>query len=159
MNRLLENVRDKVDQSCFKSQCKKEGCSASLKGLPASHALVDIDCDALQPPETGKRCDYVYLDEGEGPSRIAPIELKRGSVRAQEVKDQLQGGAAIAARWIPAHAAFQLIPVVVYGGSVHREELRRLRNAKISLHSRKAQPLLIRCAAPLKSALAKGTVS
>ena len=158
MNGLVAKVRAEVDQSCLSSQCKKEGCAASLKGLPASHALVDIDCDALQLPETGKRCDYVYVDEGEGPPRVAPIELKRGSVRAREIKDQLQGGAAIAGRWVPAHAAFQLIPVVVYGRSVHREELRHLRKAKISLHYRKAQPLLIRCAAPLTGALGKGTM-
>ena len=127
-----------------------------MDGLPAARALVDLDCDALNLPDEGQRCDYVYFDDDGDSQRVAPIELKRGRFNGRGVAAQLQGGATIADKWIPRGASFRLTPVLVHGRGIRRLEFTRLRAARVSLRGHKAQAVLIRCGAQLSRALGRG---
>ena len=124
-----------------------------MNGLPGSRVLVDLDCGALHLPKRSQRCDFVYFDETNGSQRVAPIELKNGGFSGSSVAGQLQEGATIADKWIPSGTLFRLIPVLVHGRGARKHEYERLRAVKISLRGHKAQAVLIRCGASLKSAL------
>ena len=124
-----------------------------MEGLPASHVLVDLDCDALGLPKTGQRSDYVYVDEDTDSSRVATIELKGGGFNSRAVLGQLQGGADIASKWLPSGRSFRLVPVLVHGKGIRKPDRKALRATKIRLRDREAQAVLIHCRAPLKSAL------
>ena len=124
-----------------------------MKDLPCtSHVLVNMDCKVLHTAG-GRRCDYVFVGETAARAWVAPIELKSGDFRGQEVAAQLQAGAAAADRWLPASAALDFVPVLAHNG-IHREQRRRLRRAPIKLRDQVRQPLLIRCGAPLSKVLA-----
>ena len=124
-----------------------------MAGLPASRVLVDLDCSALHLPTGGQRCDYVYFDETDGMQRVAPIELKGGGFSGSSVAGQLQGGATIADKWIPRGTSFRLVPILVHGKGARKKEYERLRASKVSLRGHRAQAILIRCSAPLTTAL------
>lgn len=124
-----------------------------MKEVPASRVLVDLDCKALNLSGTEQRCDFLYFDEEKGSSRVAPIEIKSGGFKGREVAAQLRGGATVAGEWIPTGTRFRLIPILVYGGRLHKRERNRLRAAHIRIREYTAQAVLIRCGTPLGSAL------
>ena len=153
MNGLAATVRARVGEQCCSTRCRRGGCSISMAQLPStSHVLVDMDCDALEVAG-GRRCDCVFVGDSAEQAWVAPIELKSGALRGQEVAAQLQAGADAAGAWLPAGAAFTLAPVLAHNG-IHRTQRDRLRRARIRLHGRNAQPVLIHCGAPLRDALA-----
>ena len=111
-----------------------------------------MDCDVLHTGG-GRRCDYVFVGETAARAWVAPIELKSGNFRGQEVAAQLQAGAGAAAGWLPAGAAFDFVPVLAHKGTHKQHD--RLRRARITLRGQVRQPLLIQCGAPLHQVLAK----
>ena len=118
-----------------------------MEGMPASRVLVNLECDDLGIAwgDGDKHCDYLFVGEEKVTAYVAPIELKGGGFRAGEVIEQLQGGANVADKWLPAGNAFQFVPVLVHGKGIHREDLRKLRGAKIKLRKHQPAPVLIRC--------------
>ncbi len=118
-----------------------------MEGAPANRVLVDLDCDNLDIAwgDGDKYCDYLFIGEEKVTAYVAPIELKGGSFRASEVIEQLQGGANAADKWLPPGDAFQFVPVLVHGKGINREDLKKLRRAKIKLRKHEPAPFLIRC--------------
>ncbi len=69
--------------------------------------------------------------------------------------DQIQGGADAAHAWLPPKPVFSLVPVLVHGKGLRREQLRTLRRARIKLRGQTKQVVTLRCGAPLREALEK----
>ena len=124
-----------------------------MHGVPVEHVAVDLDCDALGIPAYGKRCDYLFFGEAENASLVVPIELKSGAFSGGSSAAQLQHGAEIADAWIPARLRFRFVPVLASGQGVHRERLKALRRATITLRGQSRRPLLIRCGSRLVEVL------
>ena len=151
MNGLVAKVRNVVPPACQTSRHGKDGCSVSMKGAPTPRVTVDMDCKRLGIQ--GSRCDYLFVGEHQGSAWVVPIELKSGKVRTSEVRDQLQGGAQFAQTLLAAGDQFNFVPVLVHGKSIHRLELNKLRQARISLRGKIQQPRLIKCGEPVTRVL------
>ena len=123
----------------------------SMRDAPAKRILIDVD----RVSATGQKCDLLFIGEDDNNAWVAPIELKSGSFGGASVARQLQGGADIAARWLPRNARFKLVPILAHGKGVNRREFKALRGVKIRLRGERRQAQLIRCGAPLRTALAK----
>ena len=152
MSALVDAVAGAVVRECHSDKCKKEGCSVSTKGAPKARVIVDLDCRVLRIGRR-KRCDYLFVGaEGER-AWVAVIELKRGGFKGREVVEQLNGGAAVADRWIPRGRSFDFVPVLAHGKGVSKEEWRRLRGGRVTFRNQTRQVELIRCGQPLADAL------
>ena len=130
-----------------------------MHGVPVEHVAVDLDCDALRIPADHKRCDYLFVGKDENIAWVSPIELKGGAFRGNSAAAQLQRGADIADVWIPDGLGFRLAPVLAAGQRVHRERLRALRGAPITLRGQSRRPVLIRCGSRLMEALERALAS
>ena len=159
MTGLVQAVSRQVNVTCRDGRISKRGCSVPMHGAPVKHVVVDLDCDALGIPAECKRCDYLFFGENENVAWVIPIELKRGDFRGGSAAAQLQGGADIADAWIPAKLRFRFVPILASGQGVHRERLKALRRAPISLRGQSRRPVLIRCGAPLTDVLEQAMAS
>ena len=157
MSSFVDAVAQSVPASCHASQCSsKEGCSISLDSAPHPRVLINMDCEELRLL-AGTRCDYVFVGADSAAVWVAPIELKAGRFKGAKVVQQLRAGARIAARWLPqGEHVFRLVPILAHGPKrVHKEDLRALRAAKITLRNRTRQTVLIKCGKTLRNALDK----
>lgn len=150
---LVQTFRRQVPDECLARTHAKDGCSISLAGMSAHHVMVDVDCSALPLPTDAKRCDFLFVSEHNDRTWIALIELKRGTFSAGAVAAQLQGGAALADRWLPDESRFEFAPVVAHGRGIRQETLKALRKVAVRLRGITRRPKLIRCGAPLREAL------
>ena len=155
MSGVVAAVKCEVPAGCQASRCRRPGCSVSMAGLPEDYVLVDLDCPELDISPDGKRCDYVFVGGDEDAMWVAPIELKSGRFKVSEVKKQLKGGTDVAAAWLPRQDGFRFVPVLVYGGGMHKQERNALGRVKITLHGRTRRAVWIRCGGALKDALSK----
>ena len=155
MNLVVAAVRKNVDKSCLVKRCRKEGCAVSLAGAPESCLIVDFDKPGSPLGPDSTRCDYLFVAEGSGGSGwVAPLELKKGQLRADEVVRQLQAGARAAAHLVPSGAPVAFRPVAV-SGNAPKHERNRLKDKRNWIRFRGGdKPVrLIPCRAPLVRAL------
>ena len=153
MSSLVAAVAGKVDLHCRTNYCKKGNCSVLMNDAPAKRLIVDLDCATLPIAANRKRCDYLFIGEQGRAAWVVPMELKGGRFTGAEVVKQLQGGSHVAHAWLPLGSAFQFIPVLAHGPSVHNKDLKVLRRNKIKLRGKKRQTVLLRCRAKLVDAL------
>ena len=149
----MARLRQAVPKKCVTHSYGKDGCSVSMAGAPPHHVTVNLDCSALRLNSTEKRCDLLFVGEDGKDAWVAPIELKSGRFRVDEVKDQLQKGADLADKWLPTNAAFRFVPVVACGRGISKHKIRALHQAAVTLRGKKRRPVLIRCRSPLREAL------
>ncbi len=128
----------------------------SLQHAPRKRLVVDFDKPGAPVGGGGRKCDYLFIaDSPAGKSGwIAPLELKRGALRASEVVGQLRAGAAAAERMVPGCMLLRFRPVAAYG-SLHKLEraaLRENRN-KIAFRGRTEAVRLMKCGDRLIKAL------
>ena len=154
MSDVVQALRDQVPQECMARTYAKGSCSISMKGVPANHATVDMDCGALGLAEDAKRCDLLFVGEDDNDAWVAPIELKSGAFSARSVKEQLQGGADLANRLLPRKAEPHFVPVLAHGRGIRKEKTRTLQAALVAFRGQRHRPKLIRCGSPLSHALA-----
>ena len=157
MSGLVESVAERVPSECHARRFRKEGCAVSLKGIAKTRVVVDLDCDALDLPPEGKRCDYLIAGEESDAAWVAAVELKGGAFKAGPVVEQLQGGADAADQWLPAGSGFQFVPVLAHRKGVHKKDQKTLRSRKIRLRGQERQAVLIRCGQELGMALPQPT--
>ena len=153
MSGTVAAVANRVPACCQANRCNKDGCGVDLKGTPKTRVFVDMDCDALKIPDRRKRCDYLFIGEEGLTTWVAPIELKSGGLKATEVLGQLEGGAGLADGWLPQGIAFQFVPILAHGKTIHRNDLKVLRSRKIQLRGQRKVTVLIKCGDPLTKAL------
>ena len=113
-----------------------------MAGVPADHLVVDLDCRGLRLPVERKRCDFLFVGEDEDSAWVVPIELKSGNFSPKSVALQLQGGACLAAKWLPDGAEFVFVPVVAHGQGIRKEKLKALRRTSVTLRGRNANQRL-----------------
>lgn len=119
----------------------------SLRQAPSPRVVVDLDHPSLGITEE-TRCDYLLVTEAHSKVHVVPIEMKRGSLSATHVSEQLQAGANYAQTWLPHLAEFVFLPVLAHNG-LPKAERNRLRGRRVKFRSRSARITAIRCGAPL----------
>lgn len=153
MSLLVDRAKRDTPQSCQSRQCRGAGCFLSLKGISDQRILIDMDCEELDVPPDRKRCDYVFVG---AEVWIVPIELKRGSVDAARVKEQLQTGASFAQEKLATKGAkIRFRPLAAYGGKVHRSQTEALKKpqTRVRFGNKTYEIKLIRCGDTLAGAL------
>ena len=153
---LVESVRRKVDPKCLVSRMRKAGCAVSLKDAPKGRLIVDFDKPGAPTRGDGPGCDYLFVADGapDEPGWIAPLELKRGGLRASDAVRQLRAGAEAAERLVPGGLQHSFRPAVACG-SIHKLEraaLRENRN-RIAFRGRLEAIRLMTCGDKLMKAL------
>ena len=151
---LLASVREAMPASCQSSGCSKPGCSLPVARSLHPFVLVDLDAEGSPAGPREARCDFLFLGAGGDTEalRFAPIELKKGSPIAFEVRAQLQAGSNIADRVLPPDAAVHFQPVLGYGGTMRKVQRRRLREQRIRFRTCTAVPRRLRCGESLAAA-------
>ena len=155
MSALVASVTQEVDDDCHANKCKKGKCSISLNDAPPQRLVVDLDCAALPIQEDQKRCDYLFIGEQDDTAWVAPIELKGGGFKVDDVVEQLQGGSDAAHECLPPQTPFRFVPVLAHGKRIHNKDLKELRRNKnkIVLRGQERQTVLLRCGEKLTNAL------
>ncbi len=153
---LVESVRGRIDPECLVSRMRKEGCTVSLKDAPRERLIVDFDKPGGPVGGEGRRCDYLFVADGaqDEAGWVAPLELKKGALRASEVVRQLRAGAEAAERLVPGGLRPAFRPVAAYG-SIHKLERTALRERRnlIAFRGRMEAVRLMKCGDRLKKAL------
>ena len=153
---LVEQVRQNIDEECLARRCRRDGCSLTLESLAQPFILIDMDHERSPSDRSGgKNCDYIFV--GDEDHWIAPLELKRGKLHAEDVVAQIQAGAAIADQIVPHRVRTRFRPVAAYGGKAHRAELRLLTTSRVRFRSQNNRVALVRCGTSLLGALKKRT--
>ncbi len=57
--------RANVPASCCVDRCQGQGCSVSLEDAPTPFVLINMDCPDIQIEDASKRCDYLFIGEGD----------------------------------------------------------------------------------------------
>ena len=144
-----------IDRGCLvNGGLNKSGCKVSMKGAPSPRLIVDFDKPG-SPLQDQTRCDYLFVaEDDEGPGWVAPLELKHGRLRADEVVRQLQAGACAAEGFVPSdkHARFR--PVAVSGSTpkAERDKLKS-KGSRVRFHGHAEAVRLMSCGASLAGAL------
>ena len=149
MTKLLPTVRNRVAESCIVNRCNKNGCSVSLQS--ASRERLVIDCDLPGSPfgPNQTKCDYLLFEEAQNSiGRAIPIELKSGRIRARDVIEQLQAGAAVAENLIPRQVDVRLLPLLAYG-NIPKGERAAINNGMVRFRGEPERIKRIRCGANL----------
>ena len=156
MSGLVQRVRERVDDGCIATGISKEGCGVSLDGAPTSRVIIDLDEPNSPLPPPNQRCDYlVVVDDSSGAGSLAPMELSSGRFQVGKFVGQLRAGSRAAERILPAGVSVSFRPIAVYGGTIHKAELTRLRQGynKVSFRGVRETPRLLKCGSRLANAL------
>ena len=153
----LEQVDQKVTPGCLACTCGKHGCDVGLGDAPRPFRLIDMD-HADSPARPGAtRCDYLFIAEGHGDTRlyVAPLELKSSGLDIGKVRSQLEAGARIAERVVPRASSTRFVPVAVHGRPLPRKRIKDLYKSENSIPFRNNhyQIRLLRCGDSLSRAL------
>ena len=156
MSGLVQRIRANVDAGCISTRLGKEGCGVSLQGAPTRRLIIDLadPSSPLAPPN--ERCDYLVVADEDGDSAwLAPMELKRGRFQMGQFVGQLRAGTRAAERIVPASVSVKFRPVAVYGGSIHKAEMTRLRQGynKVTFRGIREPLRLLKCGSRLTQAL------
>lgn len=153
---MVKRVRDALDPRCLvNGGLNRGGCKVSMARAPKPRLAIDFDRPGTRLPLGATRCDFLVVAEGgDGVGWVAPLELKRGRLHADEAVRQLQAGARAAERLIPSGEPLRFRPVVATG-RVPKAERRRLRgnDGRIRLHGHVEAVRLMSCGDRLARAL------
>ncbi len=149
---LIEHILKQIDDNCVATRMMKSGCRAYLTGVPASKVVIDFDKHGSPLATTQRRCDYLVVTECEnGNGRILVVELKKGTLKATSVLQQLQAGAVAAEKIISKTRAIRLDfqPIAVVG-RVDRHQHERLKRAPgVDFHGKRTAVRTLSCGSSL----------
>lgn len=128
---LIPAVRNQLSTECLANRIRKGRCALTLHRALTHRLIVDLDRPGAPVGIHERRCDYPFFAEVMGEQDwVAPIELKSGAIKATEVEGQLQSGARLVERLVPAQTTVRLVPVVA--GTCHKAERKRLGRRRVS---------------------------
>ena len=139
MNRseIIEGLRKQVgiENLFYGNSFKRGNCSADLTGVSENNRVV-VDLDKVFPHgqqgENQCECILFFFDTAEN-FVVVPIELKGGkNAEAAKAVEQLKGGAAFAATYIPTGSKTLCFPVLFH-------HLSPLRKSQSRVHFRKSE--------------------
>jgi len=152
---IIQAIKDKADSRCImKKRVGRDGCSVSLKGMPASRVIVDFDGSGSPLPANRTRCDYLLvIQDGNELAIVAPLELKSGDLKYSTAVRQLQAGADVAERWIPKNMQVRFRPTVAFGGGVRAADRKSARQGGVRFRGRQVPIRLMKCGGVLMDAV------
>ncbi|RKU07783.1 hypothetical protein C6502_17015 [Candidatus Poribacteria bacterium] len=103
VNRVLDHIREQVDEENLTNSCSGEGCRVDMTGVPSDRVVIDVEREFDLCNRTEKRCDRLlfFIDTDENYLVAAPIELKSGRAEQSDVVEQLQNSLHFAANIVP----------------------------------------------------------
>ena len=153
----LERVDQEVAPDCLACACGKHGCDVELGDAPRPFRLIDLDHADSPARPRATRCDYLFIAEGHGDTRlyVVPMELKSSGLNIGKVLSQLEAGARIADRIVHHAPSTRFVPVAVHGRPLPRKKIKDLFKSENSVPFRNDRYLvqLIRCGDSLSQAL------
>lgn len=156
---LLQELVEKF-QGCVVPSCSKQGCTLSVQKMPpSSYKIIDADEYARLQGYTGKLCDYFLFVMHQGALGAAVVEMKSGGVKASTVIAQLQAGADESSRILRQEVSgrgmlCKFFPILLHRG-ISTQEVKILRQKRISFGSKKHRVILERCGSELEEILRK----
>lgn len=137
MNPLIEKIRKKYE-NCISTSCLAHRCKL-LIGALESDCLAILDLDKYIQTcgnNDHKMCDFLvfYYDGG---IVVCTTELKGGSIKAKNARDQIQEGAWLAEKILSGHQTKGFYPVLVHNRSKRLDSVdyKLLQNTRIEFQS------------------------
>lgn len=155
MKTIVSEVRKKISGKCLVQTCRTAGCRLSLQNVPRPYLIIDFDEPESPLGKAEERCDYLLLaDNNRQGHWVVPLEFKKGRVDASKVIKQIKAGINVAEQLIPRKSPIVFQPVVVHG-SIHRQELNKLKDKKNKVRFREHRRTirLIKCGGKLPAEL------
>ena len=156
MTGFVKRVRGALDpRTLVQRILSKKGCGVKMTNLPELRLIIDFDKPGSPLGPNATRCDYLVITEDQHRiGLVAPLELKRGQLHADQVAKQLQAGASAAEKFIAQDEAVRFRPIAA-SGRVSKHERTRLkrRGNMVKFHGSSEPIRLIQCGNPLVQAL------
>lgn len=154
MTNIVDFLRKNVNESCInEDEIQKGSCSISLENAPRPYAIVDFDDENAPVNKRQRRCDYLFVANGDE-NWVIPIELKATGLNPNKVTEQLSAGARVAAKIVPRRINSKFVPVaVVEAASKKQLEALRDPDAMIRFRGLKEYIRVIYCGDPLTDAM------
>jgi len=140
---------------CLTTSCSDAGCALVL---PRGHGeLACISGSQFQSHHKmrGRLCDCMIFWSSGGRDIFAPAELKGGHVKATNCLVQLQNAARLAQTLLgTAYQKIRFEPLIVHKGGLHTNEIKVLRNRRITFRSQRRLAALVKSGTRLATAVA-----
>ena len=118
VNRVLDHIREQVDEENLIDSCSGERCRVDMTGIPSERVVIDVEGEFDSRNKTEKRCDRLlfYID---GNNLVAaPIELKSGKAAQSEVIEKLQNSLHFASNIVPRTLTTAYRPILFHGRGI-----------------------------------------
>ena len=151
MSDLVNRIKQRLPNECLRNgKLIKEGCYVPLKNAPTPSIKIDMDKTQAPGSQNQTKCDYIFIG-GCDDVFLAPLELTKQDFDTSKAVRQLQAGARVAARIIPAGEQVKFYPVAVCGGRVRRDQKLELRQRanKILFKNKLSIVRVLNCGEPL----------
>lgn len=158
MTKLASCIAKRIPKECQVKKCKRNGCSVSLQGFSQRPLIINVDCKQLGIRRSQENCDYIVIGALSETEWLVPLELKRGNVEADKVRNQIQEGTKYAEKkLLISDPKVQFRPVVVFKGKVHRSQTQKLKEkrCRVKFQNEDFEIILLRSGKQLVEALKK----
>ena len=154
MNNMLKYVQDMIGAEHCRQSCSKDNCRVDLSDTPSPRLIVDPESKegeglANYFPDNEKKCDSIlFFQSPAGKLVVAPLEFKTGEVKATSISEKLQAAACFAERMIPKSCDSICHPILFHAGGLHKDQLKKLNQAKIHFRGARLTIRTARCGKP-----------
>lgn len=149
-NRVLNDIRGRVDKSSLTDSCGDEGCSVDMTDIPFHRIVINIEREFDSRNMTEKRCDRLLFYTSGNNIVAALIELKSGRAEQSDVVEKLENSLRFAANIAPRQQIFKTIyvPVLFHGRDIKWTNPKGLKQLNARFSGKSLQILRGRCDAP-----------
>ena len=151
---LLEGVRQEHSRCCITDSYEENRCGLDMRGLDRSE-LVTLHGTRYQSSHRwqGRLCDRIIFGRVNG-NFVCAVEFKGGrSADISTAIDQIQGGLNLAVELRLGQWATNWLPLLVYSGSVPRDEVTVIRTKQVSFRNQRRLVRRVDCGSSLLSYL------
>lgn len=159
MTGVVALVRSQFDPQCIVAGAlRDDGCSVTMQHLPTQRVAVDLERVAELDTPAGlvgrdtKHCDFLFVAEDGAAVWAASLELKGGNLRASDVAEQLDGGAAALEKLIPHKQPVRFRPIIA-SQRVPKAQRASFRRQRVRFRGVWHRLVHMRCKSPLRSVL------
>ena len=149
VNRVLDQIREQVDEENLMDSCSGEGCRVDMTGIPPERVVIDVEREFDSRNRTEKRCDRLlfFIDAAENNLVAAPIELKSGKAKQSEVTEKLQNSLNFAASLAPRTRALTTVyrPILFQGRGIKWTNPRGTKQLNVNFRGNKLRIRVGRC--------------
>lgn len=133
---VIERLLQEIPVACRARRFRSRGCSISIRGNVFDISVL-FDANKIASGRKGNLCDFIFVGRQRSTKQIWVfcVEFKAGRLIGSEVGKQLAGGARIAETLVRSAEFHHFVPIVVFGGKAHRDEIDYLEGNPIRFHS------------------------